>query len=166
MASQFALGYWIWSFLAAPSPVPEELIQRTPATIVDYMLDHWSGPRASRSPAVFPAEVRREYVEKLSDPATIHAVCEEYRAAATLDVQHDEADRGRKTIECPVLALWAQDGPIAQWYEPLDVWSAWADDLRGGPVAAGHFLPEEAPERIIDEFRRFFGAAGSTGPAT
>jgi pimeloyl-ACP methyl ester carboxylesterase len=64
------------------------------AIAVGYMLDHWSAPTASRSPDVFPAEVRAEYVAKLSDPATIHTICEEYRAAATVDCEHDEADRG------------------------------------------------------------------------
>ena len=94
----FSLGYWVWSFLAAPEPVPEELIARAPAVLVDHMLDSWA-----HEPGAFPDGVRAEYVEKLSDPATIHAVCEEYRAAATLDFQHDEADRGRRRITCPCL---------------------------------------------------------------
>jgi haloacetate dehalogenase len=155
--AEFALGYWIWSFLAAPAPIPERLIERSPSTIVDYMLDDWSGPTSSSSPKVFPSKVQREYVAKLSDPATIHAVCEEYRAAATLDAEHDDADRGPNAIVCPVLVLWARDGAVGQWYDPLDVWSAWADDVRGGPVPVGHFLPEEAPARVVDEFRSFFG---------
>jgi haloacetate dehalogenase len=159
---EFSLGYWIWSFLAAPAPVPEELIARSPATIVDYMLDDWSGPMSSHQSAdAFPPQVRREYVQKLSDSATIHAVCEEYRAAATLDVQHDEVDRGRVKIACPVLALWARDGAVGRWYEPLEVWSRWADDLEGRPIAAGHFLPEEAPDETLAELRRFFGGVGS-----
>jgi haloacetate dehalogenase len=158
--AEFALGYWIWSFLAAPSPVPEQLIERSPATIVDHMLDDWS-----EMPEAFPPEVRREYVAKLSDPSTIHAVCEEYRAAATLDVERDEADRGRKTIACPVLVLWARDGTVGQRYEPLDVWSTWADEVRGGPMSVGHFLPEEAPQRVVDEFRRFFGGEASSPSA-
>ena len=103
-----------------------------------------------------PAVVRREYVDKLSDPATIHAVCEQYRAAATLDDQHDEADRGRVSITCPVLALWARDGSVGQWYEPLDIWRQWADDVRGRAVDAGHFLPEEAPDEIVEKLRAFF----------
>ncbi|HEU0288404.1 MAG TPA: alpha/beta fold hydrolase, partial [Nocardioidaceae bacterium] len=117
--AEFALGYWIWSFLAAPAPVPERLIARSPATIVDHMLDDWSAPIASGSADAFPPEVRREYIAKLSDPATIHAVCEEYRAAATLDVEHDDEDRGPNAIGCPVLVLWARDGAVGQWYDPL-----------------------------------------------
>jgi haloacetate dehalogenase len=147
----FSLGFWVWSFLAAPFPVPEELIRRAPGVIVNHMLDAWSATADA-----FPAAVRAEYIEKLSDPETIHAICEEYRAAATLDYQHDEADRGRLKIGCPVLALWSHDGAVASWYEPLKVWSEWADDVRGGPLASGHFLPEEAPEETARQLRDFF----------
>jgi len=133
---RFSLGFWVWSFLAAPAPVPEQLIAGAPGVIVNHMLDAWSDV-----PDAFPAEVRAEYVARFSAPATIHAICEEYRAAATLDLQHDEADRGRRRITCPTLVLWSQSGAVAHWYEPLEIWSAWADDVRGGPIAAGHFLP-------------------------
>lgn len=136
----FSLGFWVWSFLAAPEPVPEQLIARAPAVIVDHMLDAWS-----EVPDAFPAEVRARYVEQFSHPETVHAICEQYRAAATLDYQHDEADRGKRRITCPVLALWSHSSAVAGWYEPLEVWSAWCDEVRGGPVPAGHFLPEEAP---------------------
>jgi haloacetate dehalogenase len=84
-------------------------------------------------------------------------VCEEYRAAATLDFQHDEADRGRRRITCPVLALWSADGAVAAWYQPLEVWRGWADDVRGGPIPSGHFLPEEAPGETTRGLRTFFG---------
>jgi len=146
----FSLGFWVWSFLAAPEPVPEQLIARAPAVIVDHMLDAWS-----EVPDAFPAEVRAAYVERFSDPETVHAICEQYRAAATLDYQHDEADRGMRRITCPVLVLWSHSGAVASWYEPLEVWSTWADEVRGGPVPAGHFLPEEAPEQTARELVEF-----------
>jgi pimeloyl-ACP methyl ester carboxylesterase len=71
--------------------------------------------------------------------------CEEYRAAATLDVVHDDEDRPRRPITCPVLVLWSATGPTASWYDPMAVWREWADDVTGAPLDCGHFLPEEAP---------------------
>src|SRR4029079_12556598 len=85
---EFALGFWVWSFLAAPYPVPERLIASSPATLVAHMLDSWSA-----TPDAFPPAVRQAYVAQFADPATVHAICEEYRAAATLDFAHDAADR-------------------------------------------------------------------------
>jgi haloacetate dehalogenase len=117
------------------------------------MLDAWS-----ERPDAFPPDVRRAYVERFSDPAAIHAICEEYRAAATLDVAHDEADRGRRRIACPVLVLWSANGAVAAWYEPLEVWREWAPDVQGGPVDCGHFLPEEAPEEVGRRLGDFFAA--------
>ena len=147
----FSLGFWLWSFLAAPEPVPEQLIAKAPAVIVDHMLD-----ALSEESAAFPAEVRATYIAKFSAPDTIHAICEEYRAAATLDYQHDEADRGnRRRIACPVLALWSHTGALASWYQPLEVWGAWCDQVRGGPVRAGHFLPEEAPDQTTRHLLEF-----------
>jgi haloacetate dehalogenase len=90
--------------------VPERLIARAPAVIVDHMLDS-----LSQAPDAFPAEVRAAYVAKLRAPDTIHAICEQYRAAVTLDYQHDEADRGVRRIACPVLVLWSRTGAVASW---------------------------------------------------
>lgn len=152
----FSLGYWVWSFLAAPFPVPERLIAGAPATLVDHMLDSWS-----KRPGIFPPEVRAHYVEKFSDPDTVHAICEQYRAAATVDVAHDEADRGRHRLRCPVLVLWSASGAVNSWYEPLAVWRQWADDVRGGPVPGGHFLPEEAPDEVGAALSSFFGVTAA-----
>jgi len=146
----FSLGFWVWSFLAAPDPVPERLIAGAPEVLVDHMLDAWSG-----GADVFPAEVRAAYTGQFRDPGRVHAICEQYRAAATLDYQHDQADRGRRLITCPTLVLWSNTGPVAGWYQPLEVWRAWSRQVRGEPIAAGHFLPEEAPDltaRYLTEF--------------
>ncbi|MGH3669089.1 MAG: alpha/beta fold hydrolase [Pseudonocardiaceae bacterium] len=140
----FSLGFWVWSFLAAPEPVPEKLIAQAPDVIVNHMLDSWS-----EVPETFPAEIRAEYIAKFSVPATVHAICEEYRAAATLDYQHDEADRGKRRITCPTLVLWSHTGAVASWYQPLEVWRAWSVEVHGGPIAAGHFIPEEAPDQTV-----------------
>ncbi|WP_156215870.1 alpha/beta fold hydrolase [Actinomadura litoris] len=148
----FSLGYWVWSFLAAPAPVPERLIAGAPETFVDHMLDSWSD-----APHAFPAAVRAEYAARFRDPATVHAICEEYRAAATLDHRHDEADRGTNRIACPVLALWSATGAVAAWYDPLEIWRTWADDVRGAALPCGHFLPEEAPAETARHLLDFLG---------
>jgi haloacetate dehalogenase len=150
----FSLGFWIWSFLAAPEPVPERLVEHDPDVIVDYMLS------LSEATNAFPPDVRAEYVAKLSDPATIHAICEEYRAAATLDVSHDDADHGVRRIACPTLVLWSATGVVDAWYQPLEIWRTWADDVIGRPIECGHYLPEEAPEETIEALTSFLTTEG------
>jgi haloacetate dehalogenase len=147
---RFALSYWPFSLLAQPSPFPETAILSNPQLYVNYALDNWS----TRADA-FPDQVRAEYVRALSDPATVHAICEEYRAAATIDCEHDAADAGKQPIKCPLLALWSKDGPLDEWYDPLTIWQHWGTDVRGAPLDCGHFLPEELPaqtERLLHEF--------------
>ena len=146
----FSLGFWVWSFLAAPEPVPEQLIARAPAVIVNHMLDAWSEVRDA-----VPAEVRAEYIDKFSAADTVHAVCEQYRAAATLDYLHDEADRGKRRITCPTLVLWSHSSAVASWYQPLEVWRGWCDEVHGGPIPVGHFLPEEAPDQTARHLIEF-----------
>jgi haloacetate dehalogenase len=150
--AEFSLGFWVWSFLAAPAPVPERLFAAAPELLVDHMLDGWSDGGAAFGP-----ELRAAYAAQFRDPARVHAICEQYRAAATLDRAHDETDRGRRRIACPTLALWSGIGPVGTWYEPLALWRTWCEDVRGGPVPAGHFLPEEAPEEIADRLLEFLG---------
>jgi len=147
---EFALGYWVWSFLAAPAPIPEQLIAAAPDLIVNHMLDSWSD-----DPAAFSPELRRAYVEPFRDPATIAAICEEYRAAATIDTAHDEEDRPSRPITCPVLVLWSATGATAAWYDPLSIWRDWADDVSGAPLDCGHFLPEEAPDDTTRHLKDF-----------
>jgi haloacetate dehalogenase len=149
----FLRSFWVWSFLAAPEPVPEGMIVRAPEVIVDHMLDTWS-----ERPDAFPAQIRSRYVEQFRDPSTVHAICEEYRAALTLDMQHDEADRGRRRITCPTLVLWSDAGPVGDGQDPLVLWETWSDDVRGKSVPAGHFLPEEAPDETAQHLVGFLGA--------
>jgi haloacetate dehalogenase len=150
---EFSLGYWVWSFLAAPEPIPETLIAGAPDVFVGQLLDSWSA-----KPDAFPADVLAQYVEKFRDPATVHAICEEYRAAATLDHDHDRLDRERgRRIACPLLALWDPGGAVASWYDPLEIWRRWADDVSGAAVGAGHFLPEEAPDETRGWLLGFLG---------
>jgi haloacetate dehalogenase len=154
--ARFAFAFWPWSLLAQAEPFPERLLAAAPEAIVDDALGGWGCP-----PTIFSPEVRTAYVEALRDPARAHAICEEYRAAATCDREHDQADRraGRR-IAGPVLALWSGRGPLNAWYAeeggPLALWRAWADDVQGRSVDAGHFFPEEIPDETADALIRFF----------
>jgi haloacetate dehalogenase len=157
--ARFALTYWPWSLLAQPEPLPEQILALAAEAIVDDALGGWGTPSA-----VFPAETRLAYIRALRDPVHAHAICEEYRAAASLDREHDKVDRsaGRRIV-CPLLALWSAPGPIEAWYVeaggPIGLWREWSDDVRGHSFNAGHFFPEEVPEQTADALSRFFSAA-------
>ncbi|WP_187703033.1 alpha/beta fold hydrolase [Nocardia yunnanensis] len=147
-------GFWVWSFLAAPEPVPEQLISGAPDTLVDHMLDSWSS-----TPGVFSPELRDAYRAPFHDPRAVHAICEEYRAAASRDREHDETDRGYRKIECPTLVLWGETGGIAgDGADPLRIWRNWWENVTGESVPCGHFLPEEAPDRTTELLLRFLTA--------
>ncbi|MEV4264270.1 alpha/beta hydrolase [Kribbella sp. NPDC049584] len=149
----FALGYWVWSFLAAPRPVPERLIAGDPDAFVDHLLDTWSD-----IPNAFDPKVRQSYREQFHEPSRVHAICEQYRAAATDDIEHDEHDRGRR-LSMPVLVLWSSTGAVDSWYDPLEIWRSWATDVSGAAVQAGHFIPEEAPDVTVESLTRFLRTA-------
>jgi haloacetate dehalogenase len=154
--AKFAIAFWPWSLLAQPEPLPERFLSGAPDAVIDDALGGWGSP-----PHAFGREVREAYIQALSDPDRVHAICEEYRAAATVDCDDDQADRaaGRR-IACPVLALWSGGGPLDSWYAaaggPLALWRAWAEDVRGHPVKGGHFFPEERPQETAAALRRFF----------
>jgi haloacetate dehalogenase len=150
------LAFWPWSLLAQPQPLPERLISADPAAIVDDALANWGS-----DPGSFPSDVRAAYVAALQDPAAVHAICEEYRAAATLDRVADGDDReaGRR-IGAPVLILWSADSPLDDWYAeaggPLGIWREWATDARGRSIIGGHFFPEQNAVETAAELRSFF----------
>jgi haloacetate dehalogenase len=151
--AKLALEYWIWFFLAQQHDASERIVGANPRLFLDYMLDHWSADASC-----FSEEVRAEYLRSFSRSETIHAICEEYRASIALDREHDEADRGRRRITCPVLALWSRQGFLETWNDVLAIWREWADDVRGHALDCGHFLAEEAPEETTRELRRFLAA--------
>jgi haloacetate dehalogenase len=154
--ARFALAYWPWTLLAQPEPLPERLITADPEAVVDDALGQWGSDRAS-----FPPQVRAAYIEALRDPETVHAICEEYRAAATIDVAKDAEDRaaGRR-IACPALALWSEGSGLDTWYAdaggPLGIWGEWAADVTGRPMSGGHFFPEQNATETLSELRAFF----------
>jgi haloacetate dehalogenase len=149
----FGLGYWHWFFLAQPAPLPERLIGADPDA---YLL------RAGLER--FDPAAAAEYRRCGHDPETIRGWCEDYRAAATLDRAHDDADRaaGRR-IECPLLVLWGGEWHLERWYDVLAIWREWAADVRGHALACGHYLPEERPEETAAELRAFFAAENAQG---
>jgi haloacetate dehalogenase len=142
---EFALGYWHWFFLAQPAPLPENMIGANPDAY------YFHGRRN-----LFDPEALADYLRCVHNPETIHAMCEDYRAAATLDFQYDEADRGKRKIAAPLLALWGKQGSLEQWYDVLAIWRDWADDVRGQAINSGHYLAEEAPDETYAELYRFF----------
>jgi haloacetate dehalogenase len=154
--ARFALAFWPWSLLAQSEPLPERVLTATADLVVDHALSEWGSPAAGFSPAI-----RAAYIEALHDAAHAHAICEEYRAAATIDRKHDREDRaaGRR-ITCPLLVLWSANGPLATWYTsesgPIGLWREWADDVRGHALDGGHFFPEEIPEQTVEALGRFF----------
>lgn len=153
--ARLALAFWPFSLLAQPAPLPERLLLAAPDVIVDNALAQWGTP-----PNAFRPEIRQAYVDALHDPRQVHAICEEYRAAAAIDRVNDEADltAGRR-IGCPVLALWSDSGALASWYTddggPLGIWRRWADQVQGEAVPGGHFFPEEHPVETARLLRRF-----------
>jgi haloacetate dehalogenase len=161
--SRLALGFWPWSLLAQPCPLPERLIVAAAEAVIDDAVGQWGSPAAA-----FPEIVRAAYIEALSDPGHVHAICEEYRAAAGLDREHDAQDlaAGRR-IPCPVLALWSGQGALASWYDdeggPLALWRPWCEKVQGHPVDGGHFFPEENPDATTKALAQFFGGGEAGG---
>ncbi len=142
----FGLGFWHWFFLAQPYDLPERLIGADPDAF--YL----------RRRGLFAPEALEDYLRCIRNPDTIHAMCEDYRAGATIDFALDEADGGKKRIECPVLTLWSRRGELEEWYDVLAIWRDWADDVRGRSLDCGHYLAEEAPDETYAELHAFFGA--------
>jgi haloacetate dehalogenase len=148
---KFGLGYWHWYFLAQPFDFPERLIEAKP----DWFWQRHT-TRQATPPQFFAPEALADYVRCFRNPATIHAICEDYRAGATIDFAHDEEDRARRRIACPLLALWGRRGRLEEWYDVLAIWRDWAADVRGRALDCGHYLAEERPDETLAELQAFF----------
>ena len=144
-----ATYYYHWFFLIQPHDLPERLIGGAPDFFLDRALRSWGG-RAE----VFTPEAVAEYRRCFRDPATIHATCEDYRAGASIDLEHDAADADRK-VACPLLILWGEKGVVGRLYEPLAIWREKARHVEGAALPCGHFLPEEAPEETLTALHKF-----------
>jgi haloacetate dehalogenase len=150
--ADLALTYWHWSFLAQPAPLPERLIGANPSTFFDV---HVRGLGLGRKSDNYPPELMAIYRALLDDPTVVEGICEDYRAGAGIDREHDDADRsaGRR-IRCPVLVLWSAQGALPRFYgDVLAVWRPWAENLRGRGLDASHFLVEDQPEQVADDLK-------------
>jgi len=151
--TKFAMTYWPWSLLSQKTPLPEKYLLGAPDAVFDNPFGGGS----------FGPEVKAEYVETYRDPVRVHAICEEYRAAAGLDIDHDKADqKASRRITCPMLHLWAAGGPLDTFYETvggaLGIWRNWADNVKGQALKGGHFFPEENPNETAELLRNFLSA--------
>jgi len=143
-----ATSTYHWFFLIQPE-LPEVLIGANPDFYLEWTLKKWS-----RNFSAFAPEAVAEYKRCFRDPATIHATCEDYRAGASTDLEHDEVDVAAK-IECPLLAIWGE-GPATRWSGIADIWRERATNVTGHPLDCGHFLAEEKPEETLEALREFF----------
>jgi haloacetate dehalogenase len=148
-----ALGSYHWLFLAQPADLPERLIGADPDYFLRWTLRSW----AERFDA-FDPQALAEYQRAFRDPAVIHATCEDYRAGATVDLGDDAADRDRRRIDCPVLALWGVRQSSSPDRDLSAIWRDWARDVRGQAIRCGHFLPEEAPTETLAALEPFLAA--------
>jgi haloacetate dehalogenase len=151
--ARFAMTYWPWILLSQKAPLPEKYLLGAPGAVFDNPFGQGS----------FGPEVRAEYMETYRDPARVHAICEEYRAAASLDIEHDKRDREEsRRITCPMLHLWSAGGPLDTFYEQdggaLGIWRKWAENVQGQAIKGGHFFPEENPTETTEILTRFLSA--------
>jgi haloacetate dehalogenase len=154
---RFATAYYHWFFLIQPEPLPETLIGGAP----DFYIERTLGGRHAGL-GIFDPQALAAYKAAFANPDTIHAVCEDYRASAGIDLERDRDDveRGNK-VGCPLRVLWGEFGVIEQCFDPLAAWRRVARDVSGRSLACGHYLPEEAPDALYEEMRAFFEAQAS-----
>lgn len=147
----FAKGYWHWFFLIQPEPIPEAMIRANP----EFWLKNHMGRHAGTG--IFSADHWAEYLAGASNSESMHAMCEDYRAAASIDLVHDRADRAAGSqLTIPMRVLWGEYGLVNRCFKPLDDWMQVASDVTGKAVPSGHYIPEEVPEQLLAETRKFF----------
>ena len=150
--ADFARAYWHWFFLIQPYPLPEDMIGLDPDGYWKHKcFDVKDGPQP------FAAEALKEYLSAFRDPAAIHASCEDYRAAYTIDIAHDDADQGRK-LDMPLQVLWGSKGIIERCFDALALWRSRAENVTGKALPSGHYMAEEIPQQIHSEMLGFYKA--------
>ena len=148
----FAMGYYHWFWLAQRNPIPESVIQKAPE---EWFYAHTS--REKKDIDFFAPNALRDYLECLKNPKTVEAICEDYRAAATIDIKDDKISRNNNDkVKSPVMVLWGRKGKIEQWYDPISIWKKYCSaEVKGFGIDTGHYLAEEVPEAIIKCVRSF-----------
>ena len=148
----FARAYWHWFFLIQPAPLPERLIEADPAAYLHDVMG-----RRSAGLAPFDPRALAEYQRCLALPGSAHGLCEDYRAAAGIDLEHDRADReAGRLLQMPALALWGAQGVVHRCFKPLDEWRRVAREVEGEALPCGHYIAEEAPEALLARVIPFF----------
>lgn len=147
---EFAKAYFHWFFLIQPHDIPEHMIGQDPDYYLKKKFGQWG-----RDNSAFTKEAIAEY-QRCFTSETIHASCEDYRASASIDIEHDQQDidAGNK-LNCPVLALWGDKGFVGNKYDVVDTWSTWSDNVTGYGLPCGHYLPEEAPKQTLEALQKF-----------
>ncbi len=148
---QFARDYWHWFFMIQPAPLPENMMSADPDGFWE-----WKCGRPPKRMDIFAPDALADYLSAFRNPETVRATCEDYRAAAGIDLRHDDEDGGRK-LACPLLVLWGANGAIERNFDCLALWRERAADVRGHTLAGGHYLAEEVPEAVLGEFLGWFG---------
>jgi haloacetate dehalogenase len=149
VTKELATSNFHWFLLAQPSPLPE--------TLIGNSAEYWLKTRFNALPPnAIDKEAFAEYLRTFRMPETIHATCEDYRAGASIDLTHDDADLQRK-VSCPVLALWAEKGAMHRQFNVLDTWKERASNVTGKPLPSSHFIAEEIPEMLLAELNKFLG---------
>jgi haloacetate dehalogenase len=145
-----ATGYYHWFFLIQDNNIPEQLIGKDPEFYLKDKLNRWS-TYSER----FNTDIVNDYLRCFKNPETIHATCEDYRAAASIDLDHDRADLDTK-ITCPLLVLWGEHGIIGRHFNLLNIWKNRAKSVEGHAIDSGHFIAEEAPNETLNSLLKFF----------
>ena len=148
---EFARGYWHWFFLIQPEPIPEAMIGANP----EFWLKNHMGRHAGTG--IFSTARWAEYLAGASDKAGMHAMCEDYRAAAAIDLEHDRLDRDQgKKLQMPLRVLWGEHGLVNKCFDPITDWGRIATEVSGNRAPCGHYIPEELPELVIENSKQFF----------
>lgn len=155
---EFARAYYHWFFLIQPAPLPETLIGADPVFYLRCKLGGWG----VHGLEVFDPRALAEYERCFAAPGAVHAMCEDYRAAAGIDLDHDRADEARR-IDCPLRVLWGERGVVHRLFAPIADWQEKAaQPVTGRALACGHYIAEEVPQLLVEEIEAFFGTAAET----